>query len=461
MSAGPNIGCSWFAPSGWTRLSLSLRTRLDQFPARLDERTLKDKYPKIVEFVRTCCPSGAGVPELGAAIANAVCKLEDITFRTSVSLVKLKRTLEGMTDPQAAHIRDTMSLGEYGTLCDQCGVDPGQREAFLRRLNDLGVMLYFGDDPRLELNVVLNPYWVTDGIYRIINYEPLAQAGGKLKVEQIRAILPKERYPADKAMYILDMMRKFELCFPLDEQQTLFLLPDLLPPQQPELPPFDRDAALKLQFEYPVWQGAALTRLLVRLNHYLVEKAYWRNGALLQSPDRKNRGLVIADEADRRLRIWVDGEPSTRRSLLNRIREELDVIHGSQRDLIVKAWVVTLQGGEVEYQLLAELEAQGTDKYPILIGGKLVQLDVKELLSGVRAEVMPDPYRLEQLIVGHFTLDELDGLCFKFKMSLEDIEGENTLPSKARNLIRKFQRTSRMPEFMAALREMYPNITWA
>ena len=436
-------------------------SKIDQYPARLDERTLKDKYPSIVEFVRTSCLTGSGLPELGAAIAKAVCDLKEITFRTPVSLVKLKRALESMTDPQAASIRDTLSLEDYGALCDQCGVDPGQRDAFLRRLNDLGVMLYFGDDARLELDVVLNPFWVTDGIYRIINYEPLAQAAGKLKVTQIRTILPKERYPADKAMYILDMMRKFELCFALDEQQTLFLLPDLLPSQQPELPPFDRDVALKLQFEYPVWQGATLTRLLVRLNHYLVENAYWRNGALLQSFDQKNRALVIADETDRRLRIWVDGDLATRRGLLNRIREELNVIHGNQRDLAVKEWVITPQGGEVDYQLLANLEAKGTKTYDILIGENLVELDVKELLCGVRAEIMPDPYRLKQLIVEHLSLDELDDLCFKFGISLEDIEGENQKDSKARNLVRRFERTGRMPELMAALRDLRSETTWA
>lgn len=435
--------------------------KIDQFSARLDERTLKDKYPNIFEFIRASCETGAGIPELRAAIATAVCTFEDIGIRTPQSLVKLKQTLEGMTDVRAAHIRDTLSLDEYEALCDQHGVDPGQRAGFLRRLNDLGVMLYFGDDPRLELNAVLNPFWVTEGIYRIINYEPLALASGKLQLEQVRSILPRDRYPSDKSMYILDMMRKFELCFALDEQQTLFLLPDLFPAQQPELPAFDRENALKLQFEYPVWQGATLTRLLVRLNYYLVENAYWRNGALLQSSDGKNRALIIADEADRRLRIWVDGELATRRNLLNRIREELNVIHGNQRDQIVKELIVTQQGGEIPYQLLVNLEAKGTETYDVLIGSDLVELNVKELLNGVRAEVMPDSYRLKELIVEHLSLDELDDLCFKFKISLEDIDGQMTMDSKARNLIRQFERTRRMPELMSVLRELRKNVTWA
>jgi internalin A len=391
-------------------------------------------------------------------IAKAVCSFEDIATRTPASFVKLRRTLEIMMDSTAVQLRDTMSLDEYNVLCDRHGVDASQRDGFLRRLNDLGAMLYFGDDARLELNVVLNPFWVTEGIYRILNHESLIQAGGKLKVEQIRGILPRDRYPPDKAMYILDMMCKFELCFALDEKQTLFLLPDLLPPQQPRLPFFDSADALKLQFEYPVWQGVTLTRLFVRLNQYLVEDAYWRNGALLQSLDNNNRALVMADEVDRRLRLWVDGNPATRRNLLNRIREELNVIHGNQREQI-KELVITPQGGEVSYQLLVSLEAKGAKTYDVLIGDKLIELDVKELLSGVRAEVLPDPVRLKDLIVKHLSLDEIDDLCFSFAINLEDIEGDGK-EAKARNLVRRFERRLQIPRLMAVLRDSYPKMAW-
>lgn len=261
-------------------------------------------------------------------------------------------------------------------------------------------------------------------------------------------------------MYILDMMRKFELCFVLDDQQNEYLMPDLLPPQQPELPAFNRKDALKFHFEYPVWQGATLTRLLVRLHYYLIENCYWRNGAMLQAFDQNNRALIIADEADSRLQIWIDGEQETRRNFLNRIREELNVIHGIQRNQVVKEWVITPEGGEVSYLLLEKLESKGSETCDILVGDELVTLNIKELLDGVRADEIPDSYRLKELIVEHLSLDELDDLCFKFKISLEDIEGEMTKDSKARNLIRQFERTRRIPELMAELRSLRKKVIW-
>ena len=421
---------------------------------------LRDKYPQISGFARTSCRTGLGIAELKSEISQAACLIEDINVRTSQSLVRVKKVLEEMTDSRSPLAKDTLSLDEYDEICEQNNVPAEHRINFLRRLSDLGVMLYFGDDPRLEINVVLNPFWVTEGVYKIINHEPLAMANGKLKIEQIRRILPRNRYASNKAMYILDMMRKFELCFALDEQQTQFLLPDLLPPQQPELPEFSRDNALELHFEYPVWHGATLTRLLVRLHHYLIENCYWRNGTLLRSSDQNNRALIIADEADRRLRIWIDGKLSTRRNFLNRIREELNVIHGIQRNHVVKEWVITKDGGEISYSFLVNLEVKGRKTCDIEVENGILTINIKEVLDGVRAEVIPDSYRLKELIVKRLSLDELDDLCFKFKISLEDVEGQLTRDSKARNLIRQFERTRRMPELMSVLRDLRKGMSW-
>ena len=122
-------------------------------------------------------------------------------------------------------ICDTLSVDEYETLCDQHGVDSSQRDGSLWRLNDLGVMLYFGDDVWLDLNVVLNPFWVTEGIlsYLLITNQWKKPGEGMSKTNpgDFDSI---SGYPSGKAMYILDMMCKFELWFALDETQTLFLL---------------------------------------------------------------------------------------------------------------------------------------------------------------------------------------------------------------------------------------------
>jgi hypothetical protein len=74
--------------------------------------------------------------------------------------------------------------------------------------------------------------------------------------------------------------------------------------------------------------------------------------------------------------------------------------------------------------------------------------------------VIPDRQRLKELMLERFSLNELDDLCFRFNISLEDIEGPGNKDAKTRNLVRQFERTRRIPELMAALRELRKGMVW-
>ena len=46
--------------------------------------------------------------------------------------------------------------------------EPEKQESLARLLHKLGAVLHFVDEPRLRDTTVLNPYWVTDGAYRLL-----------------------------------------------------------------------------------------------------------------------------------------------------------------------------------------------------------------------------------------------------------------------------------------------------
>ena len=69
---------------------------------------------------------------------------------------------------------------------------------------------------------MLEPKWVTEGVYKIINCEELARNRGLLKLRRLPAILALEdAYPRDKQRYIIDLMKKFELCYEIDKSTVL------------------------------------------------------------------------------------------------------------------------------------------------------------------------------------------------------------------------------------------------
>ena len=60
---------------------------------------------------------------------------------------------------------------------------------------------------------MLNPHWVTEGIYTILNAPQLAGKYGELRVRDLKMFLPAKDYPVNMHLFVLDLMKKFELCF--------------------------------------------------------------------------------------------------------------------------------------------------------------------------------------------------------------------------------------------------------
>ena len=88
----------------------------------------------------------------------------------------------------------------------------------------------------------------------------------------------------------------------------------------------------------------------------------------------------------KQLKIWVDGEPSTRRSFLNRVREELVVIHGDQQEQAVKEFGRDRARRRGALPVLRHnWKIQGQRVYdPCLLATYLVEeVNIKELLDGV------------------------------------------------------------------------------
>ena len=93
-------------------------------------------------------------------------------------------------------------------------------------------MLNFRDDPRLQETNILNPEWVTNGVYRILNSNELFHNKGVFETKKLGQMLNPKAYPKSRHMFIVDMMRKFELCYPFEGNEGQYLVPDLLPREE-------------------------------------------------------------------------------------------------------------------------------------------------------------------------------------------------------------------------------------
>ena len=351
--------------------------KADQHPLDIDRRGLQQKYPQIKAFIEASCQDSIGIEELEIAVKHEIGKLKHVDDELPLPWFNIKTKLEELD-------KDYIPYGQYESLCEAEGItDEDKQSILIRLLHDLGIVLNFRDDPRLEDTHVLNPEWVTNGVYKILNnHQLIVDCKGILDRTMLPKILDRRRYPKNKYLFIIDMMRKFELCFDIEADKQ-FLIPDILPKEEPYTGEWDNNLAF--EYHYPVLPNSVIARFIVRMNHCIYKNTCWRSGVVLNKEG--NTALVKADREDKKIAIHIQGEENTRRNLLTAIRSQFDYIHKKNIPGIVPIEKVPLiEHPEIvlDYQELLGLEAMGETS--VAIGKLKKRIPLKQLLDGIEAE---------------------------------------------------------------------------
>jgi internalin A len=299
-----------------------------EHPFKLDRNLLKEKYPFIIDFIETDCQSGLGIDELKAKLAATVEPMEIVRQPFKLSWWKIKERLE-----KAQRKKNYLPYSEFQATCAKLGeTDTGSQRILAEVFHALGIALNYGQDERLRNSTVLNPRWVTEGIYALLRQAVADDGSAELTLDRVRQVLPKE--PEEMCFYLIELMRRFDLAFPLNESGDRWLVPQRLPAEQPELGTEWRATQdiTRLKYSYPVIPEGLLPRFITR-SYPLSEGAEdggeslprWVNGVILE--DRGARALVRVDEEEREIQVVVIGEKDARLSLLGAIQADFRTIH--------------------------------------------------------------------------------------------------------------------------------------
>lgn len=351
--------------------------KIKEHPFDVNRRALQQKYP-IRDFVKTDCADGSGIAELRKIIERETDRLEHLRDAFPASWFSIKEQLAKMES-------NYLSFEEYRQFCERQGeTDENAQNALAGYLHNLGIVLNYKDDPRLQDTHVLNPHWMTNGIYKILNSEKLSQAKGEIRFGDLPEILDAKVYPSGMRRFIFDLMRKFDLCFSFPDDDTHYLIPELLDKQEPEdTAEFKPEECLNFQYHYPVLPEGLLPRFIVR-THLLSEGLpRWRSGVILEFEGC--RALVKADVQDRKVFISVTGPLENRRRLLAVIRSEFERIHHDIRNLQPQEMIPVPAYPKVvvPYNDLLLCEKAGRPTHPVSTSVEILDLNVQELLSGV------------------------------------------------------------------------------
>jgi internalin A len=337
--------------------------------------------------VKTDCKDATGIDNLREQIIKVAAEMPEIRMMFPADWFTVKERLESMKE-------DFMGYDSFRKLCEEQGItDDSDRDTLCWLLHCLGISLNYRDDSRLRETSVLKPEWVTEGIYKILNAKQLADREGELHLDDLRGLLPKDRYPVNKHAFLLELMRKFSLCFPFPENPDRYLIPELLGKEEPEATSvFLPNSCLNFEYHYGVLPEGLIPRFIVRSYPLSHNQARWRSGVVLAHEEC--RGLVMAIPTDRRVVVRIlGGDSGARRRLLGIIRYDFERLNAEFKDrLDAHAKVPFTNSPEfaVDYKKLIAFEKQGVSEFPEFIGTQVITVNVRELLNGVDLDIRRD-----------------------------------------------------------------------
>ena len=350
--------------------------KIDDHPLDLDQTGLRKKYENIKDIVPISCKTGAGIEEnLLSIIKRELTNLEGINDPLPKSWFQVKTHLENTK-------KDYILYHEYEGICQSEKINEKIKQSTLiELLHQLGIVLNFRDDFGLKGVPVLNSEWVTSGVYKILNDNLLmTQFRGILTLQELRRILDSVKYPDDKPEFIIKMMEKFELCFPLDNKNQ-YLIPDLLPKEEPATGEWEN--VLAFEYHYNILPSSIISRFIVRMHHQADKKTWWRSGIVLKSGN--NRALLKSDQEDRKIFIFISGNSFTRRELLSMIRSQFDSIHQTIKGLEAKE-KVPIPGYSGIFADYKNLLVYAERNSPYIPEGLTETFDALKLLNGIESE---------------------------------------------------------------------------
>ncbi len=183
---------------------LVVQNKIDERASLVAEKYLQEYFPNIVGFYKVSAKDKAGISELKNAIQNEINKLPHIGERLPKAWIDIRDNLK-QSNKNFIHLED------YISVCKDFKIDFEQAIHLSNYFHDLGIFLHFQDNDILRNIIFLNPDWATKAVYKIIDTKEVVLNQGKFNYSQLKNIW--QDFPDDKFAFLIELMKKFELCF--------------------------------------------------------------------------------------------------------------------------------------------------------------------------------------------------------------------------------------------------------
>ncbi len=294
----------------------------------INETALRGQFTNLEKTLATNLATNRGLDEIITDIKHYIKKLPLIGQRLPKTWVKVREALENDE-------RNSISLQEYLDICEVNGFTKLQDKLQLSGyFHDLGVCLHFQDDEYslLYKTVILKPEWGTDAVYKVLDNKRVINNQGCFTRNDLQNIWHESKYASMRGE-LLELMKKFQLCYEIPSSKDTFIAPQLLSDNQPKYY-WNESDNLILRYAYPDFMPKGIiSRFIMVMHQYIDRQKYvWKSGVILNKDN--TQAEVIEYYGRREIIIRVAG--TDKRGLMTIVTHELDKINDSYKRLKYK-----------------------------------------------------------------------------------------------------------------------------
>jgi internalin A len=185
------------------------------------------------------------------------------------------------------------------TICRDANISEGGEATLCAYLNNTGVVVHYPNNPQLKDKVYINPNWLTQQVYCLINNQLIALKG-KFDMAYLEEYLPNYQETG-----LVELLKAFELIFEAEEDgKTIYIAPQYLPKtyKSKELNIQKKRSQLAFVFRFPKFMPDNVMVNFISRYGSFAEDIYWKNGIYFGKYDT---GCIV-EQKDNQLFVYMD-----------------------------------------------------------------------------------------------------------------------------------------------------------
>jgi len=392
-----NDWLEWIKTFGQKSKVIIVANRIDDIPGQsyvFPEIQLKQEYPGLIDSFHyiSLLRTSENYPDfvkttqnLYDAIINSLLSLDSLETPVLKNVYSLKEKLEDKEFKGKPYI----SHDFFNALADKEGID-SNREFVINLFNKTGTIRHIKGS-----KYILNPEWVSGGIYQLIVSEFTQQLRGIVSKKDMSLILQKTEefkfeYREDDYDFIMDLMVEFNLAARSQDRNTLFIPKQFnqdIPESLKESEIFVEDYIhFYLNYE-GYFPDSLICQFIAVAFEDVHEQFYWQQGILLKDKEDHTGttfALVKSDAYFKKISIKVKGDTNSCQAYFKRWRRELKKLQDGTHYQFDEMVVDHLHQVEISYEDLLIYKKAGTKIVPVINNQKkLVNIEVDKILRFV------------------------------------------------------------------------------